>query len=77
LGCVFMWKQLIEMSPDQFSSRTVKTISELEKAVSTFSSELNPQNEELLEVMERIRSKFKQASSLLGFKIKLEEGLNF
>jgi len=76
-GCMISWTRLSKLFPDTFSTRALKSLEHLESLLSQCSSDLNPQNEELLNIVEKIRAKFKMVNSLFGRHFKVDDSLSF
>jgi len=77
IGCLNMWSFLMRNSPAMFSSRALKAIEQLRVLTTKYSSNIDPKNEELLEVLENIRAKFKMVCSLLGVNFKSNDSMTF
>ncbi|XP_020577352.1 oral cancer-overexpressed protein 1 homolog [Phalaenopsis equestris] len=70
-GCVDVWKSAIEIDPNSFSSRVQKRIDQLSELVENYPL-FQPENENVQEMMDAIRLKFRIISANLGVKLEYE-----
>jgi len=71
LGCVEGWLLVVNKHPNNFSSRTTKTLLDLKATIS--SMKVDPSHEQMTEEVEKIRNKFKMMSTQVGFTQKYLE----
>ncbi|KAJ7981406.1 oral cancer-overexpressed protein 1-like [Quillaja saponaria] len=67
-GCIDVWNSAIRVDPTRFSSRVQKGIKQMEELVSKYPI-LDPENEEVQEVMDGLRLKFKTVCASLGVRL--------
>nr|CAD1829340.1 unnamed protein product [Ananas comosus var. bracteatus] len=70
-GCIDVWNSVTRANPDAFSSRIKNRIEQLEKLVKGYPL-LEPENEQVQEMMEKIRLKFRIISANLGVRLEYE-----
>lgn len=70
-GCVDIWKSVIHVDPKAFSLRLQKSIEQLGELVEKYPLS-EPENEEIQEIMDAIRLKFRVISANLGVKLEYE-----
>mmetsp|Transcript_39995 Transcript_39995/g.76492 ORF Transcript_39995/g.76492 Transcript_39995/m.76492 type:complete len:139 (+) Transcript_39995:225-641(+) len=64
-GCAQVWQHYADQHPDLFSERAQKGIAALQRLVASFPLD-NAEDDSLQDVLEKLRSKFKAVSSMLG-----------
>lgn len=64
-GCLDIWTSAIKLDPNTFSSRVQKRIEQLQDLVTNYPL-LDPENEQLQDMMEAIRLKLRIISANLG-----------
>ncbi|KAH0459249.1 hypothetical protein IEQ34_012063 [Dendrobium chrysotoxum] len=70
-GCVEVWKSAITIDPNSFSSRIQKRIDQLSELSENYPL-FQPENENVQEMMDSIRLKFRIISANLGVKLEYE-----
>ncbi|KAL0916913.1 hypothetical protein M5K25_014466 [Dendrobium thyrsiflorum] len=70
-GCVEVWKSAIRIDPNSFSSRVQKRIDQLLELAENYPL-FQPENENVQEMMDSIRLKFRIVSANLGVKLEYE-----
>ncbi|XP_042392396.1 protein LTO1 homolog [Zingiber officinale] len=70
-GCVDVWNSLLHIDPEAFSSRIRKNVQQLEDLLKKYPL-LDPENEDVQEVMEAIRLKFRIITANMGVKLDYE-----
>ncbi|KAG6604815.1 Protein LTO1-like protein, partial [Cucurbita argyrosperma subsp. sororia] len=67
-GCVDVWKSVILIDPERFSSRVQKSVKQMEELVEQYPLQ-DPENEQVQELMEGLRLKFRTICATLGVKL--------
>ncbi|WOK95601.1 hypothetical protein Cni_G04308 [Canna indica] len=67
-GCLDVWNSLIQIDPGAFSSRLQKSIQQLGDLLGKYPL-LDPENEDVQEMMDAIRLKFRIISANMGAKL--------
>ncbi|KAL1923185.1 uncharacterized protein VTP21DRAFT_9561 [Calcarisporiella thermophila] len=79
-GCMEAWQLAASQHPSKFSPRTLKALSSLNAAIEAFPKE-NNLDVDFMELVEKIRARFKVLMSLLGsqqrFKEEKEKGISY
>ncbi|KAI0504976.1 hypothetical protein KFK09_015933 [Dendrobium nobile] len=70
-GCIEVWKSAIMIDPNSFSSRVQKRIDQLSELAENYPL-FQPENQNVQEMMDSIRLKFKIISVNLGVKLVYE-----
>eukprot|EP00274_Cyanoptyche_gloeocystis_P008195 CAMPEP_0196652214 /NCGR_PEP_ID=MMETSP1086-20130531/1447_1 /TAXON_ID=77921 /ORGANISM="Cyanoptyche gloeocystis , Strain SAG4.97" /LENGTH=134 /DNA_ID=CAMNT_0041982635 /DNA_START=80 /DNA_END=484 /DNA_ORIENTATION=+ len=64
-GCLQVWEALCISHPELFSDRSLKSLQILREKIAEFSWN-DPRKEDILDVLDQIRGKFKQSKSQIG-----------
>uniref|UniRef100_A0A803PNW0 Essential protein Yae1 N-terminal domain-containing protein n=1 Tax=Cannabis sativa TaxID=3483 RepID=A0A803PNW0_CANSA len=67
-GCVDIWNSVIHVDPTQFSSRVQKGIKQMEELIEKYPV-MEPENENVHEIMDGLRLKFKAVCASMGVKL--------
>lgn len=67
-GCVDVWNSAIRIDPERFSIRVRKSVKQMEDLVQKYPL-LDPENEQVQELMEGLRMKFRAICATLGVKL--------
>ncbi|XP_038902357.1 formimidoyltransferase-cyclodeaminase-like [Benincasa hispida] len=67
-GCVDVWNSVIRIEPERFSIRVRKSVKQMEELVEKYPLQ-DPENEQVQELMEGLRLKFRAISATLGVKL--------
>uniref|UniRef100_A0A0A0KE52 Essential protein Yae1 N-terminal domain-containing protein n=1 Tax=Cucumis sativus TaxID=3659 RepID=A0A0A0KE52_CUCSA len=67
-GCVDVWNSVIRIEPERFSIRVRKSVKLMEELLEKYPLQ-DPENEQVQELMEGLRLKFRAVSATLGVKL--------
>jgi len=70
-GCVDVWTSATRIDQNVFSARVMKNIEQLAALVSSYPLS-DPESEQVQDVMEKIRLKFRVITASLGLKLEYE-----
>ncbi|KAJ3705218.1 hypothetical protein LUZ61_008923 [Rhynchospora tenuis] len=70
-GCVDVWNSAMQIDPDAFTSRVRKNIAQLKTLIDAFPL-LEPENENVQEMMDSIRLKFRVVCANLRVRLEYE-----
>ncbi|RLN32949.1 hypothetical protein C2845_PM03G08960 [Panicum miliaceum] len=70
-GCLDVWTSAMRIDQNMFSARVMKNIEQLAALVSSYPLS-DPENEQVQDVMEKIRLKFRVITASLGVKLEYE-----
>ncbi|KAG9458006.1 hypothetical protein H6P81_002514 [Aristolochia fimbriata] len=67
-GCVDVWTSVIHVNSDSFSARVQNNIKQMKKLIDKYPL-LDPENENVQEIMEALRLKYRAITATLGVKL--------
>ncbi|KAF3320855.1 oral cancer-overexpressed protein 1 [Carex littledalei] len=70
-GCIDVWNSVIQIDPEAFTSRVRKNIEQLEKLIDSYPL-MEPENEDVQQMLENIRLKFRVVCANLRVKLEYE-----